>query len=56
MGEQCCWAHMDPLDGQPGWCINSSFAGCEPCCLRCPDYDWYLPDPDGDQDTSSVTL
>lgn len=36
---RCCRGHVKPYESV-GWCVNSYFDGCEPCCDRCPDYDW----------------
>lgn len=45
MSPRCCPGHVDPADGTcenraVGWCLNSLFDGCEPCCENCPDFDW----------------
>jgi hypothetical protein len=36
----CCLNHRPADVGWVGWCMNSAFEGCEPCCDSCPDYDW----------------
>jgi len=52
----CCEGHI-PVGNRPGWCINSAFDGCEPCCENCPDYRWDVePDEEEEVDVQDPQL